>query len=113
MLNISDIVALAKAGYKVSDVKELISMSQQPEPKSEPDPEPKSEPEPEPKAEPEPEPKAEPEPEPEPNAEPDSEVAKLKKQIADMQAANLRKSMIGKETPTDQDVINDLVRSFM
>lgn len=59
-MKFSDILDLARQGYKPADIKELLSLNT--DPVNEPDPEPKPEPEPEPKPEPEPEPKPEPEP---------------------------------------------------
>lgn len=53
-MKFSDILDLARQGYKPSDIRELLSMDTEPEPKPEPEPETKPDTEPEPKPEPEP-----------------------------------------------------------
>lgn len=110
MLNIRDIVDLAKAGYKPADVKELIAMTQV----AEPTPVQVTEPAAEPVAEPVTEPVTEPSPEPEPEQSPEQiENQKLKEQIAEMQLANTRKGLPMPERRSDEDVISDFVKSFM
>ena len=59
-MKFSDILDLARQGYKPSDIRELLSMDTEPEPKPEPEPEPEPDPDPDPKPEPDPEPKPEP-----------------------------------------------------
>ena len=47
-MKFSDILDLARQGYKPSDIRELLSMTE-PEPEQKPEPKPETEPEPEPK----------------------------------------------------------------
>lgn len=112
MLNIKDIVDLAKAGYKPADVKELIAMTQAQvtDPVTEPEPAQVTEPLAEPVTEPVIEQVTEPEPEPNPEQ---IENQKLKEQIAEMQLANTRKGLPMPERRSDEDVISDFVKSFM
>lgn len=111
MLNIKDIVDLAKAGYKPSDVKELITLTQQTQTQvTEPTAEPVTEPVTEPVAEPVTEPATEPVTEPTPEQ---LENEKLKKQIEELQLANTRKPVQQPDKPSDEEVISDFVKSFM
>ena len=126
-MNLKDIIALAKAGYSVSDVKELISMT------SSDDPEPAAQEE---------KPKDEKTEEPETGKDTASEAPEkstedpakviaideykkqideykkqiddLKKQVKDLQEKNTHKDVSGnKDDKSDEDVINDITRSFM
>lgn len=112
MLNIKDIVDLAKAGYKPSDVKELIAMTQAQvtDPVTEPEPAQVAEPVAEPVTEPVIEQVTEPAPEQNPEQ---LENEKLRKQIEELQMANTRKPVPIPERRSDEDVINDFVKSFM
>ena len=87
-MKFSDILDLARQGYKPSDIRELLSMT---------------EPEPEPKPEPEPEPKPEPKPEPEPDYKKMYEDT-LKKLEA-LQKANQRQPV-----EEHKDTVNDIIR---
>lgn len=93
MLSISDIVALAKAGYKPGDVKELITLSKD-EPKDEPKEEPKDIPKDEPKE------------------EPKEDNIDYKKLYEDAIKANINKDLSINDK-SDEDIIADLARSFM
>ena len=107
-MTIADIIALAKQGYKPGDIKELIELA-----KTVPEPAPeKKEPEPE-KKEPEPEKK---EPEPDYAAEIEKlkqENEKIKTDLAAAQAENRRASNPETKTESDEDVLKDIVLSFM
>ena len=80
-MKIADIIALAKSGYKVSEIKELMSLgeTQQSDEPAEIPAEAPAQPEPE---------KAGPEPagEPAPSADQSAEIDELKKQIAGLKA---------------------------
>ena len=52
-MNLKDIIELAKQGYKPNDIKELIALSQEPEPEQEPEQDPEQETEQETEQEPE------------------------------------------------------------
>ena len=120
-MNIADIIALAKMGYKKQDIKELIEMADSKEQSASPEtasavpeqitPEVTSEG----KAPEQPVPTVK---EPENVAkEPiqhdsDNEVKQLKEQIKQLQEANTRKDVSG-NVENDADVIEDLVRSYM
>ena len=113
MMTIADIIALAKQGYKPGDIKELIELA-----KTVPEPEPeKKEPE---KKEPESEPeKKEPEKK-EPGFDYAAEIEKLKQEnekiktdLAAAQAENRRASNPETKTESDEDVLKDIVVSFM
>ena len=111
MLNIKDIVELAKAGYKPSDVKELITIAQQTAaPVTETVQETVTETVTEPVAETVTETVAETVTEQSPEQ---IENQKLKEQIAEMQLANTRKGLPMPERRSDEDVISDFVKSFM
>ena len=96
-MKFSDILDLARQGYKPSDIKELLSLNT--DLVNEPDPEP----EPEPKPEPEPEPKPEPEPEPEPDYRKLYEDTLKKLEV--LQKANQRQPIDDKK-----DDVNDIIR---
>ena len=101
-----DIVALAKAGYKPADVKELMAM----EPK-------KQEPEQEPNQEPEQEPNQEPEQKHEPEQEPDYKKMYEESQEAlkQAQSKNIRMDASKKDgtEKNDTELLQDWARSFM
>lgn len=104
-MKFSDILDLARQGYKPSDIRELLSMDTEPEPKPDTKPETKPEPEPEPK--PEPEPNPEPEPEPKPDPEPDYKkmYEDTLKRLDALQKANQRKPV-----EENKDTLNDIIR---
>lgn len=117
-MNIADIIALAKMGYKKQDIKELIEMADAKEATTtQPEvPEPIT-PEVTPEGE-APEQTVstvkEPEIAPKESAQHDSndEVKQLKEQIKQLQEANTRKDVSG-NVESDADVIDDIVRSYM
>ena len=106
MLSIKDIVELAKAGYKPSDVKELINLTQADVPVTETVAETVTETVTETVAETVTETAAEPSPE-------QIENQKLKEQLAEIQLANTRKGLPMPERRSDEEVISDFVKSFM
>lgn len=119
-MKLSDIIALAKQGYSVSDVKELLSLSSS----EDTDPEHQDK-EVDEKTE-EPEVLKDPEPEEAPKkSTPDSDkvvaiddykkqIDELKKQIADLQQDNVHKDVSGKkDDKSDIDILDDITRSFM
>lgn len=103
-MKFSEIITLAKQGYKPGDIKELMSLADPEEEKADPEPE-KKETEPE-KKNPEPEKK-----EPEENYK--VIVEKLKKQIADLQQQNTRTDISREQFKTDQEILNDLYKSII
>lgn len=104
-MTIADIIALAKQGYKPGDIRDLIELSKTvPEPAPEPDPEP------------EPAPEDEKKPEPDYAAEIEKlkqENEKIKNDLAAAQAENRRASNPEPDAPSDDDVLKDIVLSFM
>ena len=113
-MKFDDIIALAKAGYKPNEVKELLAMATEPEPTPEPTPEPEKEPEPEPT------------PAKEPQHSLDEDYKKLyeesqqalkkaEESLKVAQAKNNRMDVSNNDgnKKTDADIINDLARSFM
>ena len=117
-LTIKDIVGLALKGWSKEDIKELFNMAQTQEQAKSEEAEQKA-----PASEPandEAEPKA---PEEKPEEKPDNieDIDSMKKQISDLKAL-LKESQQGNnqadisdkvDTQTDQDILNDLARSFM
>ena len=113
-MKFDDIIALAKAGYKPNEVKELLAMA---EPTPEPDPEPIPEPDPEPE-------QKEEKPE-EVQISIDTDYMKLYEEsqkaldkanesLKKAQAMNIRKDVSNDgNKKSDADIINDLARSFM
>lgn len=102
-MKFSDIVDLAKAGYKPSDIKELMSLKT---PDTEPQPEPEPEPDEAPEPEPEPDKATEPkEPEIDYKALYEAEKSKVEK----LQKDNASKS-VGKkiEEKSAFDIVSDL-----
>ena len=104
-MKFEDLIAFAKDGYKPADVKELLEMqieSNQPDPEPEPTPEPEPEPTPEP----------EPEPEPEPDYKKLYEESQVK--LKEAQKANVNRDVSNSgDNSSDEDIVNDLFRSFM
>ena len=97
-MKFSDILDLARQGYKPSDIRELLSMTE---------PEPEQKPEPKPETEPEPDPKPEPEPETEPETEPDYKkmYEDTLKKLDALQKANQRQPV-----EEHKDNVNDIIR---
>ena len=108
-MKITDIIALAKQGYKPADIKELLTLAEpekDPEPKKEKDPEPEKDQEKEKDPEPEKDPEKEKDPEPE-------EVKKLKGEITDLtarleklQEANTKKDTGGNSQEDPLEIFN-------
>lgn len=119
-MKLSDIIALAKAGYSVSDVKELISLTSSEDP--EPAPQENNTPD-EKTEEPEGAKDTGDEAPQKSTAEPakvtaiddyKKQIEDLKKQVSDLQQKNVHKDNSGKEpekSPTE--IIDDITRSFM
>lgn len=115
MLKLDDIFALAKQGYKPSDIKELIELSKEAEVKTEevPDQEEKENTStPSHTVAPE-------EGKPSESAEA-SEVVdykkkaeELEKKLSDLQRANTQKNIADTDEKSDSEVIADLMKSFM
>lgn len=117
-MKLSDIIALAKAGYSVSDVKELMTLAssedKEPAPKEEPKDEKTEEPETG---------KDTASKEPEKSTEaPENVIAideykkqieELEKQVKDLQQKNIHTDVSNKPDKSDEDLMNDLTRSFM
>lgn len=119
-MNLSDIIALAKQGYKPSDIRELIALGNEQEQKKQSDPQP----DPEPKTPPEQSAEAAPEQESEtaerrPEAAeetsetntPDPQIEDLKRQIAELQAANARRGQ--PEQKSNEEILQEMAKSFI
>lgn len=121
-LNLSDIVALAKSGYSVSDVKELISLSSSDDAHQEQEEKPKDEKEAQPQESgKEPPQETDPKKSTEDPAQDASaideykkEIEKLKEQINNLQKENVNKDISGNDKgKSDEEILNDITRSFM
>ena len=122
-MNLSDIIALAKQGYKPADIRELIALGNEQEKQKQPDPQPDPEPipQPEPAAEPAPEPgtgaaKRPPEPAAEPvdkNTSPDPQIEDLKRQIAELQAANARRGQPDGGPKSNEEILAEMAKGFV
>ena len=119
-MNLSDIIALAKQGYKPSDIRELIALGNEQEKQKQPDPQSDPEPTtpPKPAAEPAPEQEAvtaERPPEAAADAAdkntPDPQVEDLKRQIAELQAANARRGQ--PEQKTNAEILEEMAKGFL
>lgn len=117
---IMDIVALAKAGYSVSDVKELISLSSS----EEKEPEKQEEKEPAKKTDEPEDAKDTSAEDPQKSTEDPAKVTaideykkqveELKKQVKDLQDKNVHQDNSGNENEkSDEDILNEITRSFM
>ena len=111
-MKITDIVALAKQGYTVADVKELLSLAE-----TTPDPETLTEVQ---KTEPKESPKDTEEPQEaeainykELYTSATKEIESLKTQLDTAQKHNTSSNIAPLNVSTDEEVINDLVRAFM
>lgn len=118
---LNDIAALAKAGYTVAEVRELMTLAQDPEQLKRPEPE-KSQKEEE-NQEPEklqqeqkqienPSSEQSKDPAPLPSSDQSKEIEDLKKQLAAAQAEN-RKQDRSENVKSSEDLVKDLVLSFM
>ena len=111
-MKFTDILALAKAGYKPADIQALMELA---EPKSEPE----HEPDPEPESEPESEPEAEHDEEGPTKDELLKEIENLKKEmnkanlsLKKAQEANRTKDNSNKEQKTDEEIFESFVNDF-
>ena len=119
-MNITDIIALAKAGYKVADIKELISMAEdKSEDKSADKSVDKSEDKSDDKSEDKSEDKSDDKSEDKVDYKAlfeklDADNKKLKATLEILQKSNIDKDMSGKDDkPTDDDILVDFCKSFM
>lgn len=122
-MNLSDIIALAKQGYKPADIRELISLgNEQEQRQKQPDPQPDPEPipQPEPAAEPAPEPGTgaaerppEPAAEPADKNTPDPQIEDLKRQIAELQAANARRGQPDDGQKSNEEILAEMAKGFV
>ena len=122
-MNLSDIIALAKQGYKPADIRELITLGNEQEKQKQPDPQPDPEPipQPEPAAEPAPEPgtgAAERPPEAavaaaDNNTSPDPQIEDLKRQIAELQAANARRGQPDGGQKSNEEILAEMAKGFV
>ena len=111
-MKFSDIVALAKMGYKPDDIRELMTLKEEtPEPENKPAPEEK----PAPVTEPEPEPTPEGDEKPGPASQgSDDKIKELEEQIKGLQAANQNRTRPEPEKgKSDEEILQDLARHFM
>ena len=122
-MNLSDIIALAKQGYKPADIRELIALGNEQEKQKQPDPQPDPEPTtpPEPAAEPAPEQGAETaERRPEAavaaadnNTSTDPQIEDLKRQIAELQAANARRGQPDGGQKSNEEILAEMAKGFV
>lgn len=115
-MNLGDIIALAKAGYKPSDIKELIELGKEAQATGAEKPAetgPKEDPQPEPA-------KVDEEPAPSGSGETDkikeleAQLAQVRQDLAKAQAQNIKRDNSGAEGSADpQSVLNDIARKFM
>lgn len=121
-MNLSDIIALAKQGYKPADIRELIALGNEQEKQKQPDPQPDPEPTtpPEPVAEPAPEQAAgiaERPPEAAADAAdkntPDPQIEDLKRQIAELQAANARRGQPDGGQKSNEEILAEMAKGFV
>ena len=122
-MNLSDIIALAKQGYKPADIRELIALGNEQEQKQkQPDPQPDPEPTtpPAPVTEPAPEQTAgtaERPPEAAADAadpnKPDPQIEDLKRQIAELQAANARRGQPDGGQKSNDEILAEMAKSFV
>lgn len=122
-MNLSDIIALAKQGYKPADIRELIALGNEQEKQKQPDPQPDPEPTtpPEPVTEPAPEQEAvtaerppETAAEPADKNTPDPQIEDLKRQIAELQAANARRGQpdVGGQK-SNEEILAEMAKGFV
>ena len=122
-MNLSDIIALAKQGYKPADIRELIALgNEQEQRQKQPDPQPDPGPTtpPEPAAEPAPEQEAgtaERPPEAAVDAAdkntPDPQIEDLKRQIAELQAANARRGQPDGGQKSNEEILAEMAKGLV
>lgn len=111
-MNLKDLLTFVKAGYKPSDVKELLGMVQE-DTTAEEQPEIQQKDAAQPDAEKD---NVVPQPEVKPDdhiAEMQRQIDDLKKQLQEAQNKNQNQDLSGGNKPDNQQTINDMVRSFM
>lgn len=117
MLKLDDLVALAKQGYKPSDVKELIELSKEAskEPETQTPPAEPAKEEPTPVQEPEQGKTAQATEEDDPKIiEYKKKLEEMEKKISDLQKANTHRDMSGQENnKSDAEVFAEAMRHFM
>lgn len=118
IMNLTDIVALAKQGYKPSDIKELLDLvsSKEEKPKEEKDIQ-------EEKTEQHEDGKEQPDEAPKNSTEDSSDntnvidykkkIAELEEKVKSLQSANVHKDNSDSKQESDEDILNDITRSFM
>ena len=122
-MNLSDIIALAKQGYKPADIRELIALgNEQEQRQKQPDPQPDPEPTtpPAPVTEPAPEQEAVPAERPpeaaaaaaDKNTSPDPQIEDLKRQIAELQAANARRGQ-PEGQKSNEEILAEMAKGFV
>ena len=119
---LSEIAILAKAGYSVAEVKELLNLAQtepgKPEAEKLPEKEPEKKPEQEPAQGQDPKPSADQSPDPSPEQSPQQspdllqKIADLEKQLKEAQAANINQN-VNLNKKSEQEQLEELARSFM
>lgn len=122
-MNLSDIIALAKQGYKPADIRELIALgNEQEQRQKQPDPQPDPEPTtpPAPVAEPVPEQEAVTAERPPEAAvaaadenKPDPQIEDLKRQIAELQAANARRGQPDGGQKSNEEILAEMAKGFV
>ena len=122
-MNLSDIIALAKQGYKPADIRELIALGNEQEQKQkQPDPQPDPEPTTPPASVTEPVPEqeagtAERPPEAATAAAdkntPDPQIEDLKRQIAELQAANARRGQPDGGQKSNEEILAEMAKGFV
>lgn len=114
MLNLNDIIALAKQGYKPADVKELIELSKTAEASEEVQEQPTEIPE-----QPEEAKEAPKEEEKKDSAEADkivdykAKAEELEKKISELQKANTKQNADKSDHKSDAELFADVMKSFM
>lgn len=119
IMNLSDIVALAKQGYKPSDIKELLSLASSEEGNPKEDKKAQEE-----KTEQHEDGKEQPNEAPKNSTEDSSEkagaideyknkIAELEEKVKSLQSANVHKDNSDSKQESDEDILNDITRSFM
>lgn len=122
-MNLSDIIALAKQGYKPADIRELIALGNEQEKQKQPDPQP------DPESTTPPAPVAEPAPEQEEvtaerppeaavaaadnNTSTDPQIEDLKRQIAELQAANARRGQPDGGQKSNEEILAEMAKGFV
>lgn len=115
MLNLNDIIALAKQGYKPADVKELIELSKTAEASEDDQEQPKDIPEdvPEEKEAPKEEEKKDDADEAAKIVDYKKKAEELEKKISELQKANTKQNADKSDHKSDAELFADVMKSFM